>query len=89
MFKSNFTTIVLTGKSLAESKLTIKTQVASSVEVSTCFIVCKVPNNSMNNLNLIIHLQTCIEDLSLKFCLFASLIGQIIISISGHKIKGN
>lgn len=86
MFKSNFTTIVLTGKSLAESKLTIKTQVASSVEVSTCFIVCKVPNNSMNNLNLIIHLQTCI---SLKCCLFASLIGQIIISISGHKIKGN
>lgn len=86
MFKSNFTTIVLTGKSLAESKLTIKTHVASSVEVSTCFIVCKVPNNSMNNLNLIIRLQTCI---SLKFCLFASLIGQIIISISGHKIKGN
>lgn len=86
MFKSNFTTIVLTGKSLAESKLTIKTQVASSVEVSTCFIVCKVPYNSMNNLNLIIHLQTCI---SLKLCLFASLIGQIIISISGHKIKGN
>lgn len=86
MFKSNFTTIVLTGKSLAESKLTIKTQVASSVEVSTCFIVCKVPNNSMNNLNLIIRLQTCI---SLKFCLFASLIGQIIISISGHKIKGD
>lgn len=56
MFKLNFIIIVFIGKFLVEFKLIIKIYVVSLVEVFICFIVCKVLNNSMNNLNFIIYL---------------------------------